>query len=275
MLKKLLKYDFKSLFKFWWIASVACIGLASLAGGCIPILKIERDIPEIIEISAVFIMILAFMGIGVFSVFTMVMIFIRFYKNLFSDEGYLTFTLPVKRSTILGSKILSGTLLTLATSFVCFLSVGIALSIGFGEEIYSKEFFEGVLKVLKTITSELGIYFYIYILEILTFAVLSIVFSILFLYTCITLAATITKKAKVITSIGIYYGANSVFTFVFQIFFTFGILGIVETLEELPENQILLSISLILLCFILLIGILCSILYVLQCSMLERKLNLA
>ena len=35
---------------------------------------------------------------------TLIFVFIRYYKNFFTDEGYLTFTLPVKRSTLLNAK---------------------------------------------------------------------------------------------------------------------------------------------------------------------------
>ena len=39
MLKKLLKYDLKSVFKYWWIAAVTSIGLSALGGLCISIVS--------------------------------------------------------------------------------------------------------------------------------------------------------------------------------------------------------------------------------------------
>ena len=41
---------------------------------------------------------------------TAIIIAVRFYKNTYSDEGYLTHTLPVKRGTLLLAKVIAGTI---------------------------------------------------------------------------------------------------------------------------------------------------------------------
>ncbi|MDO5521326.1 MAG: hypothetical protein Q4G58_12610 [bacterium] len=58
----------------------------------------------------------------------------RFYKNLFTDEGYLTFTLPVSRMQIIGSKYLvscswfAGSLLLLFGSILLYIKCNSGLS---------------------------------------------------------------------------------------------------------------------------------------------------
>lgn len=47
---------------------------------------------------------LSFMGLGVL---TLIMVVKRFDSNLLGDEGYLMFTLPVKSSSIIFSKLLT------------------------------------------------------------------------------------------------------------------------------------------------------------------------
>lgn len=65
---------------------------------------------------------------------TLVIIVHRFYRSLFTDEGYLSFTLPVPNASHLLSKMLAGLLwlaIDFAVVFVCALSVSGAI-FGFG-----------------------------------------------------------------------------------------------------------------------------------------------
>ena len=68
--------------------------------------------------------------IAAVKVFTLVVITRRFYSNFFSDEGYLTFTLPVKTWELITSKLVAalliafvGMLLTFATVFFLFITI--------------------------------------------------------------------------------------------------------------------------------------------------------
>ncbi len=275
MLAKLLKYDFKSLFKYWWIAAVTSLGLGVLAGSCFPVLLSEQEIPVILRISSVFVMIISFMGVGIFATFSIIMTFVRFYKNLFTDEGYLTFTLPVKRSHILNSKLISAVVLNSATYIVIILDIIIAISIGFGKEIYTIEAFKDVIDIVSSAVKELGVYLFVYILEVFLITIAFQFMYVLFLYICITIGSIITKKAKVITSIAIYYFANAIFSFVLQIFTMFGVASITEQFMELSEVLIMPVIALIMLCVLAFVLMICAALYVLEYYMLDRKLNLS
>ncbi len=275
MLAKLLKHDFKSLFKYWWIAAIVSLGLGVLAGFCFPIITSEADsIPDILRVSAVLGFLVAIIGIGVFSVFSIVMIFIRFYKNLFTDEGYLTFTLPVKRASILNSKLISAVLFTFATYFVIFLSIGIALIIGLIEEDYLVQFFQNFSKIVNVMIEQTGVYFFIYVLEAAVLMAATLTLSTLFLFVCITLASVIAKKARVILALGIYYGVTSVCTSLLQILLIFSVSNISQKLSNLTESAQQAAGSGILLCVILFVILLCGVLYALEYYMLDRKLNL-
>ena len=99
--------------------------------------------------------------------------------------------------------------------------------------------------------------------------------SVLFAYVCITLASVITRKARVITAIGLYYGANSVLNFVRQMFLIFGTQSLFSRMDGLSGDEIKAVFALVFLAAFLFIALLCGFMYILQRYMLDKKLNLA
>lgn len=277
MLKKLLRYDFKAVFKYWWIAAISSVVLALAGGWSISIFGSEKDLPIILTVVATIVAIVAVMGAVAFSFITVIFVYTRFYKNFFTDEGYLTFTLPVKRGQLLNSKIITSVVASSLTGFVIFFDILIALAVGIPDVIFDKRLWTEVLDefILEVINGAGLGYFLIYILEIFLALLLLRVFTTLFVFCCITVGSIIAKKAKIITSIGIYYAANSVFTFVVQMFGLFGIESLGVWLSRIDENHFAPVLALLLLCGILFIGVFCAVLYSLQYWLLDRKLNLS
>lgn len=277
MLKKLLKYDLRFIFKYWWIAAAICLSLSIVGGFCLKafIESLERDLPEIISTSSILLVILSYVAMAAFLVISIILVFIRYYRNFFSDEGYLTFTLPVKIHTQLNSKVISGTILNIATSIVITLGVLGMLVIALWEELFTKEVIQYIADLFKELFNDITVYDIVYMIEALIIGVLAAVFSNLFLFFCITFASTIAKKARVILAIGIYYAINSTVTFILQMFLLFGMDAVGDYLNRIPKAIVPLSVSLIGFGIILFISVLCLILYTLQYRMLDRKLNLA
>ncbi len=95
MLGKLFKYEIKDtsrLIPFFYLITAVMAGLSLLSG------KLELG-----WFKATSSVLLLLVGIAVFIV-TLVVICMRFYKNLYSNEGYLSFTLPLKPHLHLVSK---------------------------------------------------------------------------------------------------------------------------------------------------------------------------
>ena len=162
MLRKLLKYDFKSVFKYWWIAAVISLAISAAGGFAITALRSERELPTVVDVTAVTMLFVVALGFSAFALLSGILVFVRFYKNFFSDEGYLTFTLPVKRSQLLNSKlIMSGTTM-LATIIVIIINVFFMLLIGFKDVIFKPEFWESVTQICKELFDALGFYSVIY-----------------------------------------------------------------------------------------------------------------
>lgn len=278
MLKKLLRYDLKSVFKYWWIAAIASIGLSAIGGLCLSIATTGKDVPPLIAVLIVFAVIFTIFGIIAFSILSLILVYVRFYKNFFTDEGYLTFTLPVKRSQLLNSKLISSVLTMCCTSAILIADIFILLALGIGQPFFD-EFLTPFVQLISELFVELPIEGHLYIFTwavlVLISFLLSSIFSTLFLFACITFAAVITKKAKVITAIGIYYAASGVMTGFLQILYMFGFTSIIDWIAELPQNTVKFFITALLLGITLALALVCLMLYTLEYFMLDRKLNLS
>ncbi len=275
MLKKLLKYDLKSIFGVWWIAALVSLTLCICAGACIAVLKVGRELPAIVNASSVLVIVFSVIGLVAFSLISILFIYVRYYKNFFTDEGYLTFTLPVKRTALLNSKLISAVLTYIITFLAIFINLLAMFSVGLGKELYTKENLEALVEVWNMLTHNFGIYLLIYAIEMLAIFILSAVFSILFVYCCITVASIIAKKAKVITAIGIYYGANMIFSFVVQIFTLFGMQGMIARLANITSENAYIIIAIVLFGAIVFMFVFCAMIYTLVHYLIDRKLNLA
>jgi hypothetical protein len=99
--------------------------------------------------------------------------------------------------------------------------------------------------------------------------------SLLFLYTLITFGCVVAKKAKVIASIGIYYLANWVLSFLLGLLMTFSIDTLSYWMVDLTDDQVKPIVALLWLCVLLFEAMVCAVLYAMQYRMLKRKLNLS
>ena len=280
MLQKLLKYDLRHVFKYWWILAVASLGLSVVGGVCFNIIYSFTEseptgIAVLLMIAAIFGMIVSILGISAFIIGNEIFIFERFYRNFFTDEGYLTFTLPVKRSDLLNSKILMAFIANVATFGVCILDIVVFFLIspirqelfdifgtGFSEMIAS-EMIGAILGITIVV-----IYF---IIEL----ILGSILGTLLIFACITVASVIAKKHKLLAAIGIYYVGSAIASIVVQVGATFTTLGLAFLLEGTPESLQGITSLIVIIVQILISAVLCLGLYTAQLRLLDKKLNLS
>ncbi len=126
MLGKLLKYDIQSVSPILLILHAAALLFSFLGFLVMHILGIQPldNLLSGLYIAAMLIF------ICVISFSTTVYLGIYYYRNLYSDEGYLTNTLPVSANSLVLSKFLCGLLWTLIDYLTVFLSVFILLDLG-------------------------------------------------------------------------------------------------------------------------------------------------
>ena len=222
MFSKLLKYEWKASWRLLSILSLAAIGAALVGTIALRVLVNYGD--RLSESNSYLTLLLmplsllvfvSFMVLVIYAAAVLFVLLFRFYKNKFTDEGYLTFTLPVTNHQIFLSSavnmliwsVISVVLVILL--FVVMILIGTSTS-GFinMELIRDIQSMEEIWRALaqaygKILGDSYGILTLISIL-------LTPVYNVVLAMTCITLGAVVAKKHKILAAIGIYYGANTV-----------------------------------------------------------------
>lgn len=287
MLKKVFKYDFQAIKRYWWLIAIIIPGVATVAAFLLRhALSITdgHNISPIASVISMMEMMLAILMIAlIMSSFlvTEILLFIRFYKHFYSDEGYLTFTLPVSRRTLFLSKTLNAMvwsvfhfLLLCASALICFIIAPIP-----EEGIISFGVFEGLFNLFKGMWELFGGWTLVYTLELIIFAVLYLFFTTALIHMCITIGAVIAKRAKLFVGIAIWYGITTAISFVSEFLIAFGLgfalPGFLTIADDMTMNEGCAIFALFGLLGCLVIGALGFICYSITMDKIERKLNLA
>lgn len=212
MLKKLFKYEWKFFWKIptaisIFLAILTVIGVISLAS---PFWSLDITGINIMLGLSLFFYILA---IAAGSIAVTVFIAIRYYKNVYTDEGYLTNTLPVTARQIVISKLSVGMIWSLIIGAVVSVSVfSLAYTALLCQEdvdiIY--EFFHNLPELMSSFKEEMGISFPLFLVIALIHLLLSTAFSILKMYVAIALGQLFSRH-KVAGAILWYIGEYVVF----------------------------------------------------------------
>ncbi len=130
MLGKILKYDIKASAKMFLPLYAGVLIITLLAKISVEFIsEVDNLLLSILSGTSVVLYIVSLFGLVIMATVFLIM---RFYKNFLTDEAYLTFTLPVKTSTLVISKQLNGIIWTLLTAVVLAAAVGGM----FGKEIW-------------------------------------------------------------------------------------------------------------------------------------------
>lgn len=274
MFSKLLKYDMKAIAKYWWIAAATSPIIAVFGGFCLNIAA-SRISSEFLEFVSGLGFIISIVGLIAFSVLNQVLILVRFYKNFFTDEGYLTFTLPVKRGQLLFSKLLSAVLFSVFTVIILAFDVTALIATYKPNVFFSFDWIKDFSRFVSGIYDAIGGYLFVYIAEALLAMLIMSVFGIISFYVCLTFAAWITKKHKILSAVGIYYLFTALIGFLSQFAaINGGIARAEDILIEKGQSVFLPAQTLIILGIIAFISLATAGLYLLEHYLLVNKLNL-
>ena len=228
MFSKLLKYDFRSLRRFG-IPILLALAATAFFGALDVVLFVNvtetlvkydafpgREPPFFLTLSAFgtgFGAMFAFLLIGLAVSLMQILIFVDFYKSLVSDEGYLTFTLPVRAKDILNAKLVNAViwqfivgLASLVAAGIIFFAAMAAMGFPWGQLALA---FQEFLPVLRQLVP----YGYIGV-ELFLLGAASFVNSILLYFGAIFFASVIAHKHKILTAIACIYGVNMVYGFI-------------------------------------------------------------
>lgn len=277
MFSKIFKYDFKYVFKIWWIFATVTLGLSCGAGAMIRgmINLASNDIDNFLfNFLTAMGLFMILMLLCLFPIVPVVVSLVRYYKNFYSDEGYLTFTLPVKRSSLLNSKILNFLLFEVMSGLVLVVDAVIILLVGI------KDLYQEIPRFIETVFKELqelwNLYLTIDVILVPLLLLAALLMSINIYYLCFTFGSVVTKRLKVLASIGIYFGISGILNVIQQIisYFTLDtLLNHTITYAEFADTGAPFTIFL-LLCTVL-YGAAAVVAYCINLHCIKNKLNLS
>lgn len=270
MFSKLLKYDFKSVKKYGLPLIIVSWGLALF--GAIMGFFVGKNIMNAVDNDAA----IFSTGLGAIGIIGLIyalaicasvvalFVYVDFYKSLCTDQGYLTFTLPVKSTTLLNSKLVNSLIWNLMSAvtiiggvFLVVLGVVIGGSTGAPDMGSSGEAVESIFSLLdfgNAVSTIIMIVAYAINTQVLFFMV-------------IFFASIITDSHKAVTAIGLIIATNIAYSLIYSL-----VASIVYNAVESTGD--LASILSSLICTALLIGSGIGY-YFLTKYMMEKKLNLS
>ena len=282
MLRKCLKYDLIPVARIWWIAAVTVLLLAVPVGLCLRDQMLHADRFGYVQEFrwSVFGPVIGSFGLAVFALLTVILTAARFYGNFFRDEGYLTFTLPVKRQTLFLSKLISGMVWVFGVMLVSVAAIAVAEAIAPSAGDHSVSMLQNAMKQLGEWFMEghreLGIYHYIYLVELFALIVLGCMGILLNIYLCITIGSVLAKKNKLLAAVGTYYVFNAAATVAFYVGIFFVAVWALAGESAFPTAQLGNgSGALLLLLACVIVATVDAVLWLVNLGCLERKLNLA
>ncbi len=279
MFTKTLKYDLRAIWRVWTILSVITFASCIMCGICIRDLMKTEEMLSAYKVWSVLGIVTTVIAVSGYLIASSVLPIVRFYKNFFTDEGYLTFTLPVKRSTLLLSKLASGIIWMLASGTVVILGLTAAFTIAPSFNEGSSTMLGSLSDVFKELFALFGEvntgWITVYLIEALILLIIYSLFDILLIYSCVTLAGTVTKRIKVpLLILFIYLISSAVSTVGTWIIDAVGMADGLLT-ENLSTVEVNWLVFLLLLLFIAAMTALCALLYSFMLHRLKRRLNLA
>lgn len=216
MLGKLLKYEWKGLRLPLTIMMIVLAGTMILTCGVILTInpKLDETLAWYSVVALMFSFLLYYFGIIGCMLGTTLIIVVRFYKTCYTDQGYLTHTLPVTAPQLLNSKIIAAIATQLLMSLGILCSILIILLIGI-HHVFSfipdytfaelwRELFEEFPDILNSFEDEFGIRLGLYIAYLIVYAIIGLIANIVTLFGCVSLGQLYVKH-RIVGAIAAYF----------------------------------------------------------------------
>lgn len=228
MLGKLMKHEWKSVYKIGCILVGAVLALTLLGVIAFQLPPVRAmfandsiwqgnemmDIVGAMSMMASFVLYILTLTGAMYGIY--IYLAVHFYKTMYTDEGYLTHTLPVNAHQILISKTLIAGFWNILVTLALFISVfalmisfiGALLS-GVAPELTWTEVWNEVGIVFEEIMNEAGDVFVHYIVVLILMMIISPFCAMMTIFGAITIGQ-LSKKYKVLMSILAYIGISTV-----------------------------------------------------------------
>lgn len=268
MVKKLMKYDIIAFGRTMLPMFAIVLGIAVI-NRFIRLFESNNVGYRIAFISSVTALVIASI---VCLVMTAAVAVTRFYKNLFTKEGYLSFTLPVTVNQHIVSKWLTTLIFAFIAVLTVLASVLIATSGGVATEIF---------KALAFIGDKYFDYFkfngVLYIIEAVLLIALVFSYGAILCYGCISVGQ-LAKKNRVLASFGAFFGyyiITQILGTVFLIIFTINYDKLpIEQIEKFMAENVSAAVHIVFGFLIIWNLLLTAIFYTVTHYNMKKKLNL-
>ena len=195
MVKKLYKHEIQAYLRVWIPMQIVLLGIA-LLGRLIQLFESEAVVYNVINTSSIVAYVLAaVVAVGFVFVFSVV----RFYKNLFTAEGYLSFTLPVTPTQHILVKLFTALLFYAATIVTVLLSVCV---ITMGDVLC--EVGKAIGYLWRVLWKEVGVHFGFYIAELTVLLAVLLMTTVLLYYACMSVGQ-LSNKNRVLMAVVAYF----------------------------------------------------------------------
>ncbi len=211
MFAKLLKHEWRAVSGALSILSLAALGAAAVATIVLRLLISYGDKAPALSAIGGLLLFGSILALVAYAVGSLIFLLFRFFKSKYTDEGYLTFTLPVTNHQIL----LSSLLIILAWSAITITVVffGLAMIVLMGTTtsgLINTELLRDLGVIADAISTMMTGQTKAQAITILAGVsiVVSFLMSTMLMVTAITIGSIAAKKHKVLASIAAYYIIN-------------------------------------------------------------------
>ncbi len=267
MLRKLLKYDIKELLRQ---TLPLIISMCAVSIVCCVLLYFSMSFGEAEGLFAAFGATMSFFGIGIFALMVLAVAIefisiIRYYRSLFTDEGYLNMVIPVKTSTLLFAKTLSVVIFNLigALTLVISLFIGVGLPIILYDIGYINDV-KDVIGLFVDVDEGIGGEVALSVIG----ALVELLYSTVAILSAITVGSVVVRRRKILGSVLFFFAFSFLKSVVESV-----VALIIEA--SLPDSATALAyLTAETVTGIILSTLIGAALYLLNLRILERKFNI-
>lgn len=265
MVKKLLKHEFKYYLRIlmFVLPIILSVGITFRLVLWYPNDSVYYQILVFLLYS------LVMFTMGASMIFTSILGVIRFFKNMYGQEGYLTFTLPVSNKQHLFVKAFTNVVCQLAVASFNMLSIFIILT------AIPQHF--GWQWLYNIVTSGSLGHIISFSFDIIILMIVSSIMTTGMIYLCISIGQMVNKN-RILLSIGIYYGFGVVAEIIYFSFYIvliiMGMIGLLDPIVSFLENYPITFFHTIIYMLIIAFAALAFLYYSLVIKIMNNKLNL-
>ena len=231
MLGKLFKHEFLTIGKFA-LPSYIVVLILALVGRFLTWITSRQYVID--NVPSTFVKILSVLTslitllytlvfLGIF-LLTMAFLVYRFYKNFFTDEGYLMMTLPVKTPSLILSKLSNAWIWIIFSGIVAIVSL--IITVGHFDELTDtlNNTWDSIKSMLEReedfIKDELGVPIWVFVIELLVLGLAYLTRFILSWYASVSFGNLIAKKHKIIGTLFSYFLLFIITTIILSLYLT-------------------------------------------------------